>query len=177
MASPDQSKGFRKGSLQEGSLEDVLGAILLAMMVTVAFVNVIVRYCTSFSFAWSEELTVNFFVWIVLLGSAKAFRHGEHLGVSLFHDILPPFGKHLCDLLFLLLCIGFFAALCLTGSLEVMDEYELESVSESLGIPVWWYTIATPLLSLLVILRICQWQWAKWRQGKGDHLAEVSTGE
>lgn len=160
--------------LKECWLEDALGAILLAVMVAVAFINVVVRYCTSFSFAWTEELTVNFFVWIVLLGSARAFRGGEHLGVSLFHAILPPAGKRLCDLLFLLLSIGFFAALCLTGSLEVMDEYELEAVSESLGIPVWWYTIATPVLSLLVILRFCQWLWAKWRQG--DDHAEGSAG-
>lgn len=161
--------------LKDFCLEDALGAILLAVMAVVAFVNVIVRYCTSFSFAWTEELTVNFFVWIVLLGSARAFRNGEHLGVCLFHDALPPAGKRLCELVFILLCIGFFAALCLTGSLEVIDEYELEAVSESLGIPVWWYTIATPLLSLLVILRICQWQLAKWRQGKAVQHEEESA--
>ena len=46
--------------------EELLGSLLLAVMVSIAFINVIVRYCTSFSFAWTEELTVNFFVWVVL---------------------------------------------------------------------------------------------------------------
>ena len=32
-------------------LEEMLGALLLAVMVTIAFVNVVVRYCTPFSFA------------------------------------------------------------------------------------------------------------------------------
>ena len=30
-------------------LEEMLGALLLAVMVTIAFVNVVVRYCTPFS--------------------------------------------------------------------------------------------------------------------------------
>ena len=55
-------------------LEEVLGAAMLAVMVTVTFVNVIVRYCTTFSFAWTEEITINFFVWVVLLISNNVFE-------------------------------------------------------------------------------------------------------
>ena len=62
--------------------EELLGSLLLAVMVSIAFINVIVRYCTSFSFAWTEELTVNFFVWVVLLGTARSFREGSHLGIE-----------------------------------------------------------------------------------------------
>jgi TRAP-type C4-dicarboxylate transport system permease small subunit len=38
----------------------------------------------------------------------------------------------------------------------VIDELELEVVSESLAIPVWLYTAATPLFSALIIIRILQ---------------------
>ena len=93
-------------------LEEMLGALLLAVMVTIAFVNVVVRYCTPFSFAWTEELTINFFVW-----------------------------------------------------LEVRDEYELEVISEALAVPVWWYTIATPLFSVLTIFRMLQRACADLRSG------------
>ena len=34
--------------------EEFLGALLLAVMACIAFINVIVRYCTNFSFAASE---------------------------------------------------------------------------------------------------------------------------
>ncbi len=50
----------------------------------------------------------------------------------------------------------FFGALAYAGALEVLDEISLDVTSESLGIPVWWYTIATPLFSLLVIFRMLQ---------------------
>ncbi|WP_446697811.1 TRAP transporter small permease subunit [Acetomicrobium sp. S15 = DSM 107314] len=32
--------------------------------------NVIVRYLTTFSFSFSEELLVNLFVWITMLGAS-----------------------------------------------------------------------------------------------------------
>ncbi|WP_337428232.1 TRAP transporter small permease, partial [Desulfovibrio sp.] len=107
-------------------LEEMLGALLLAVMVTIAFVNVVVRYCTPFSFAWTEELTINFFVWIVLLGSARSFRDGSHLGMSILYDALPKSLRFCCYLLSMALCLGFFGALAWTGWLEVRDEYELE---------------------------------------------------
>ena len=145
--------------------EEMLGSVLLAVMVTIAFVNVIVRYCTSFSFAWTEELTVNFFVWVVLLGTARAFRDGGHLGMTLLYETLPRGVRCACDWRGIGIGIVFFGALCWTGTLEVLDEYELEAISESLGIPVWWYTIATPLFSLLIIWRMVPRAFADLRSG------------
>ena len=143
----------------------LLGALLLAVMVTIAFVNVVVRYCTPFSFAWTEELTINFFVWIVLLGSARSFRDGSHLGMSILYDALPKSLRFCCYLLSMALCLGFFGALAWTGWLEVRDEYELEVISEALAVPVWWYTIATPLFSVLTIFRMLQRACADLRSG------------
>ena len=63
------------------------------------------------------------------------------------------------------LCLGFFGALAWTGWLEVRDEYELEVISEALAVPVWWYTIATPLFSVLTIFRMLQRACADLRSG------------
>ncbi len=140
----------------DAHFEEILGAILLAAMVTIAFLNVIVRYCTSFSFAWSEEMTVNFFVWVTMLGTACGFREGKHLAMNIFYNALPRKARLAAFIFSCILCLVFFGALFWTGCLEVIDEYELESISESLGIPVWWYTIATPAFSLLIIFRMLQ---------------------
>lgn len=146
--------------------EEILGSILLAIMATIAFVNVIVRYCTSFSFAFSEEITVNFFVWVTLLGTACAFRDGTHLAMSIIYDAMPKLARICCYLAARLVCLIFFGALVWTGTIEVIDEYELEAISESLGIPVWWYTIGTPLLSLLVIARMLERARADFRSNR-----------
>ncbi|MDO5537863.1 MAG: TRAP transporter small permease [Desulfovibrionaceae bacterium] len=137
-------------------LEEILGSIVLAVMAVIAFLNVIVRYCTNFSFSYSEELTVNLFVWIVLLGTSRSFREGSNFCMSLFYDMMPRPARRVLYLFSLACCIAFFAALFYMGFLEVKDEIELSVVSESLAIPVWLYTICTPVLSLVIIFRILQ---------------------
>ena len=136
--------------------EELLGAILLAVMACISFINVIMRYCTNLSFSSSEELTVNFFVWIVLLGTTRAFREGNNFSMNLLYDAMPRPVRKLLYIFGTLCSIIFFAALCWQGYIEVVDEIELEVVSESLAIPVWLYTMATPLFSALIIVRILQ---------------------
>jgi len=148
--------GTMMWSLLDKRFEDLLGAFILAAMAVIAFINVIVRYCTSFSFAWTEEITINFFVWITMLGTARAFREGGHLGMTALYDSLPLRYRRICYWGSVLLGVCFFGALCWTGFTEVVDEIDLDATSEALGIPVWWYTIATPLFSLLIIFRIAQ---------------------
>jgi TRAP-type C4-dicarboxylate transport system permease small subunit len=136
--------------------EEILGGLLLALMALIAFANVIVRYCTNLSFSASEELTVNLFVWIVLLGTSRAFREGSNFSMNVIYNAasrrvqtaLTVFGA-VCTTLFFLMLIW-------QGTVEVMDEIELEVVSESLAIPVWIYTVAVPLFSVLILVRLAQ---------------------
>ena len=150
-------------SFLNARFEELLGALLLAVMACISFINVIVRYCTNFSFSSSEELTVNLFVWIVLLGTSRAFREGGNFSMNLLYDAMSRPVRKLLYVFSVICCIVFFAALCWQGCIEVMDEIELDVVSESLAIPVWIYTIATPLFSVLIIVRILQKVWEDFR--------------
>ena len=140
----------------DSRLEELLGAFLLAVMVSVAFVNVIVRYCTNLSFSASEELTVNFFVWVVLLGTSRAFREGSNFSMNVIYNACPKAVRRVLYILSILCCCAFFGWLCWLGAIEVWDEFELNVASESLDIPVWLYTMATPLFSALTVFRILQ---------------------
>ena len=110
-------------SFLDKRFEDILGSIMLAVMVTITFLNVIVRYCTNFSFAWTEEITINFFVWVVLLGTARAFREGSNLCMNLLYDACPRTTRLFLYIVCVILCVLFFSALCWTGTLEVFDGF------------------------------------------------------
>lgn len=140
----------------DSRFEELLGALILALMACISFANVIVRYCTNFSFAASEELTVNLFVWVVLLGTARTFREGTNFSMNLLYNAFPPALRKACYFFGVLCTTAFFLALFYYGCIEVQDELDLEVVSESLAIPVWLYTIATPLFSLLILFRLFQ---------------------
>lgn len=136
--------------------EELLGAVLLAAMVSIAFINVIVRYCTNLSFSASEELTVNLFVWIVLLGVSRAFREKTNFSMSVVYALCSKSIRVWLYCFAVICSIAFFVWLAWLGAVEVWDEYELNVSSESLDIPVWIYTMATPLFSALIVVRILQ---------------------
>ncbi|RLF78595.1 TRAP transporter small permease, partial [Thermococci archaeon] len=48
--------------------EGYVAAVLLLIMILVAFVNVVTRYLFHASIAFTEEIEVAFFVWITFLG-------------------------------------------------------------------------------------------------------------
>jgi len=70
-------------------IEELISAILLFVMASIAFVNVLSRKIFHLSFAFTEEVTVHFFVWITVLGIAIAFEKGAHLGVVTVYNKLP----------------------------------------------------------------------------------------
>jgi TRAP-type C4-dicarboxylate transport system permease small subunit len=61
---------------------ELLIAFFLAVMITLVFANVVLRYCFSTGFAWSEEVARLCFIYLVYLGSIGAMRDNQHLGLD-----------------------------------------------------------------------------------------------
>ncbi len=136
--------------------EEVLCAVLFAVMSLITFGNVITRYFLKYSFAFTEEIVVSFFVWLTLLGTAIAFREQSHLGFTFLIERLP--GKAQKGLLWLSAALGaaLFIFLIYFSILQLGDEIALKITSSGIGVPQWWYTIGMPVFSILVIFRILQ---------------------
>ncbi|MDR1242022.1 MAG: TRAP transporter small permease [Deltaproteobacteria bacterium] len=146
-------------------LEEWLGAIIMTVMVTLAFANVVTRYVITYPMAFTEEITISMFVWVTLLGASIAFRQNAHLSVTFVYDNLPQNARKICLLITNAMCIAFFSLLVYLGSHQVLDEMELNVTSQALAIPTWLYTGAVPLFSLLVIVRIIQSAVGQLRSG------------
>jgi hypothetical protein len=56
--------------------EEALCAGLLLVLAVLAFANILVRYLSNFSFAFTEELEVSGLVYLTFFGAAAAFRGG-----------------------------------------------------------------------------------------------------
>ncbi|MDR2175284.1 MAG: TRAP transporter small permease [Synergistaceae bacterium] len=136
--------------------EEITGALILAVMVSVTFVNVVTRYVIIYPLAWTEEITVSMFVWIVLLGTSVAFRKNAHLAMTFIYDFMPLYLKKISLLIANSMCVVFFALLIWLGSVQVWDEIELGVTSEALAIPTAVYSAGIPVFSVLIIVRILQ---------------------
>ncbi len=147
-------------------LEELVGSIMVFVMVSVAFVNVVVRYLTSYSFSFTEELEVNLFVWCVMFGTSMAFKQGANLSLTMFYELCPKSVRKLFFILSTIATLAFFCVLGYMGYLEVLDEIALGVTTESLAIPVYFYTIATPLVSALIVIRILEAAMATLRKNE-----------
>ena len=61
---------------------EILIAFFLAVMIALVFANVVLRYCFSTGFAWSEEVARLCFIYLVYLGAIGAMRDNQHLGLD-----------------------------------------------------------------------------------------------
>lgn len=134
--------------------ESAISSLLLLIMVSLAFLNVTTRYVINYSLAFTEELTVYLFVWMTLLGTSIAFRDNAHMKVTLFYEKFPPKVRRCVYLLIYTCCLGFFAMLAYYGGLQVLDEIEVGIGTESMQMPMAFFTSSIPIGSALIMFRI-----------------------
>lgn len=135
------------------NLEEFGAAVLLAAMVSIAFINVVTRYVISFSMAFTEELTVYLFVWATLLGTALAFKQGANMMVTLLYNRFPKAGRKVLYLFSTALALFFFATLGYYGYQQVSDEYMLNVRTESMHLPLWMFSASVPAGAALILTR------------------------
>ncbi len=134
--------------------EEIIGVFSLGVMVTIAFANVMTRYFFKYSMAFTEELTLYLFVWAVMMGTSIAFREGSNMAVSLVYDRFRRGSRKVLMVFAGVLSVAFFATLTYYGVLEVMDEIDMNAMTEAIELPMWWFTSAMPIASILIIFRI-----------------------
>jgi TRAP-type transport system small permease protein len=135
-------------------IERALGAAVMGLLCLITFANVLVRYFTNVSFAFTEELSVALMVVGALVGTAAAFATDRHIRLTFLVERLSVLNQRRLELAVLACCLGLFALLLWLSALYVWDEYRFEVMSPGLGIPQWRYTIALPVCAALVCLRI-----------------------
>jgi len=131
-------------------------ALTMAVLCIITMANVVVRYFTNFSFAFTEEISVSLMVLMTLVGAATAFRSGSHISVTLLLDRLPPAARRFAQVFVLAACCVMFGVLAWYGARMAWDDFRYEVTSPALGLPQWIYSIWLPLLSLLIVLRLLQ---------------------
>ena len=138
------------------SIERLLLALAMALLCVITMANVVVRYFTNFSFAFTEEISVSLLVFMTLIGAAAAFRSGSHISVTLLVNRLPFPARHAVHAFALGASSVMFGVLAWYGARMAWDDYRYEVTSPALGVPQWIYSVWLPLLSLLIVLRLVQ---------------------
>ena len=82
--------------------------VLLAAMAVMIFANVALRYLTSQSIEWAEEVARHLMIWLTFLGAGPVLRYGGHIAVDSLQDGLPRAAAVALRVLIAALLLGFF---------------------------------------------------------------------
>ena len=80
----------------------------LAVMAVIIFTNVVLRYTTSQSIEWAEEVSRHLMIWLTFLGCGPTLRYGGHIAVENLQDVLSPRGAVVLRAVIAALLTGFF---------------------------------------------------------------------
>jgi tripartite ATP-independent transporter DctM subunit len=73
-----------------GRLVEVPAALLVVAEIVILFAGVVARYVLHVPLIWSDELASILFLWLAMLGSAVAFRRGEHMRMTALVAMAGP---------------------------------------------------------------------------------------
>lgn len=147
------------------AFEQGLAVACMALLVVITMLNVITRYLTDQSFAWTEEISVFLMVVMTLAGASAAAAHDRHLRIEFVYE--GGSGERRRMLRIVANCVAglLFAALALLFARVVADEWHYAETSMGLGVPRWWYTASIPLLCAAVALRSLAMAWRAAGEG------------
>jgi TRAP-type C4-dicarboxylate transport system permease small subunit len=136
------------------AIERVVLALIMAALCLITMANVVVRYLTNVSFAFTEELSVSLMVVMTLVGASTAFYRNKHIAILFVVERVGPRLRAQLTLFGLLASMLMFGLLTWYGGRMAWDDYRYDVTSPALGVPQWLYSVWLPVLSVLVIVRI-----------------------
>ncbi|WP_396440450.1 TRAP transporter small permease [Limnohabitans sp.] len=131
-------------------IEDWLTVIVMGLLSLITFANVLVRYFTDQSFAWTEEFSVFLMIVLALVAGSASVARNRQIRIEYFADsgsekrqrALARFGALMVFVLFTLIAV--------LSVRVVWDDFRFGETSPGIGVPQWWYTIWLPVLSVAI---------------------------
>ena len=132
--------------------EKIVMSVLLLYVTAIVFANVIVRKFTDFQLAWTEEIVINVFVLLIMLGCAMCVREGSMISLSLILSWTGAKGKKVVTVIDAAVITTFWVILFKTGWDKVLTQIANGKRTFSLGWPEWVFTIFLPVGCIFLIL-------------------------
>jgi len=122
-------------------------------MSIIAFLNVITRNFFDISLAFTEEITINLFVFLTFVGAAIGVRKGAHLGFSLLVERVPiPIRRGLITIISIV-SVMLFLFIAYYGVQMMLFQIDINAKTPALGWPRWIFSLSIPIGTLLCAIR------------------------
>ena len=131
-------------------IEDWLTVIVMALLALITFLNVLVRYFTSQSFAWTEEISVFLMIVLALVAGSASVARNRQIRIEYFSDSGPEWRQRALARFGALMVFVLFLLIAVLSARVVWDDFRFGETSPGIGVPQWWYTIWLPVMSVAI---------------------------
>ncbi|MDF3005052.1 MAG: putative transporter [Oscillospiraceae bacterium] len=145
-------KAYKKIMDNIAAVEKIVISLILIVVTLITFANVLVRKFSNSQFAWTEELVINLFVLMIMMGCALCAREGSLISLSLIFDRLKVGGKKIFVAIITVANTLLWILLLKTGWDKVATQMANGKHTFSLGWPEWVFTIFLPIGAFFLII-------------------------
>ncbi|MDD2772910.1 MAG: TRAP transporter small permease subunit [Elusimicrobiales bacterium] len=128
--------------------------LLVALMVSLSFLQLALRLAFSRSILWLDPLLRHFVLWTGFFGAALAAHEGKHFALDAAQKLLPGKARRGAEIICALFTAAVCALLLAAGAAFIKDEMASGSAAFSVGnfaVASWWLELALPLGFLLIL--------------------------
>ena len=135
------------------ALEEWLVVLIMAALALITFANVLLRYFTDTSFAWTEEISIFLMIVLAMVGGSAAVARDQHIRIEFFSGNGSAQRRRRLARLGALMTALLFTVLAVLSVRLVWDDWRYEETSPGIGVPQWWYSMWLPICSVAIALR------------------------
>ena len=142
-------------------IEAVCAALMVALVVVV-FIQVFNRFILQTPLAWSEDLAMLLYQWVVFVGAALGVKRMRHFGIELVVRQFPERWRHAIELLTPLVMLIVAAVMVVEG--YTLLGLNLNRTYSTMNLSYLWAFLPIPLSGLLIIFYLLQMEVERWRR-------------
>lgn len=147
------------------NLESYICRVLLAVFVTLLFVQILSRELFEYSIPWGEELATYLFVWFAYFGASHAAKMGAHNRVTFQFKIFPKAFATVSEFIADMIWLAFNVYFVYLSYDFVFNKMNLFWKSQTMGIPMKYFYMILPIAFTLMSIRIIQINYLKFIKG------------
>ncbi len=145
-------------------IEDWATVVIMALLACITFANVVVRYFTDTSFAWTEEISVFLMILLAMVAGSAAVARDRHIRIEFLSESGSAGRRRRLALFGAALVAALFFLMSGLSVRVVWDDIRFNETSPGIGVPQWWYSIWLPVISLAIGLRAVGFLIRRWRE-------------
>lgn len=135
------------------AIEDWATVVIMALLACITFANVVVRYLSDQSFAWTEEFSVFLMILLAMVAGSAAVARDRHIRIEFFTERGSALRRKRLAQIGALSVAALFFLIAALSLRVVWDDFRFEETSPGLGVPQWWYSIWLPIVCTAIGLR------------------------